>query len=102
VQQRGQVMVTWTRRALDGIPTTTDRIVHRLAPAAQAGDILALHDGVEPHIRRNQQPTVAAIRPLVQGLRDRGLQLVRLDELLGRPGYLTNKIPASESQRGSS
>jgi len=84
----GHAMVTWTRRAFDGIGTSPDWIVRRLAPRSEAGDILLLHDGLEPNaIRRDPAPTVAAVRPLVMQLRARGLEPRRLDEMLDVPGY---------------
>jgi hypothetical protein len=90
----GHSVVTWTRRAMDGIHTDPRRIVRRLVPRARAGDILALHDGVEPGSAGDRSPTVAAVRPLVEGLRLRGLEPVRLDELLAIPAY------APEDRRG--
>ena len=84
----GHTVVTWTRRAFDGIGTSPERIVRRLAPHAQAGDILLLHDGLEPHaLRRDATPTVAALRPLVEQLRSRGLEPRPLDAMLALPAY---------------
>ncbi len=80
-------IVNWTRRGRDGWPTDAASILRRLVDPAQAGDILTLHDGSDPHLNRDFSPTVEAIEPLVDGLRRRGLTIVRLDELIGRPGY---------------
>jgi peptidoglycan/xylan/chitin deacetylase (PgdA/CDA1 family) len=82
-RRAGHRVVTWNRRAYDGIPTTTDRILDRLVPDTAAGDILMLHDGVEPNRPRDMSVSVAAVRPLVQRLRERGLEPARLDELIG-------------------
>jgi peptidoglycan/xylan/chitin deacetylase (PgdA/CDA1 family) len=84
----GQAVITWTRRAKDGVSTNTDRILGRLLPHARAGDIIMLHDGVGPGRRPSPWATVAAMNPLVTGLRQRGLELVRLDELIGVAAYL--------------
>jgi peptidoglycan/xylan/chitin deacetylase (PgdA/CDA1 family) len=84
---RHHATVTWSRRALDGIATTSSRILRRLLPRARPGDILLLHDGVSPQSRRDPTATVGALRPLVTGLRDRGLEPVRLDQLLGIEAY---------------
>jgi peptidoglycan/xylan/chitin deacetylase (PgdA/CDA1 family) len=86
-RRHGHTLVTWSRRALDGIPTTAERIVARLAGRTVAGDILVLHDGVEPNVRRDPSATVAAMRPLILGLRERGLEPARLDELTGVAPY---------------
>ncbi|MEX0742184.1 MAG: polysaccharide deacetylase family protein [Phycisphaeraceae bacterium] len=81
-QHIGCRVVTWQRRAWDGVPTTTAKIITRIADRARPGDILALHDGVDPFGKRKVGETVAAVRPIVQRLRARGLQPVRLDTLL--------------------
>jgi peptidoglycan/xylan/chitin deacetylase (PgdA/CDA1 family) len=83
----GHVTVTWTRRGLDGVSTTPEKIVRRLTAHARGGDILLLHDGIEPKGRTTPAVTVSSIAPVVEGLRSRGLELVRLDDLLGIPGY---------------
>lgn len=85
---RGQTIVTWSRRAFDCFPCSPERIVARLAPRACAGDIIALHDGCEPRARRSARATALALRPLVKALRERGLEPVRLDALLGLEPYL--------------
>lgn len=85
--RQSHVTVNWTRRGFDGVSTTARRIVDRLVPHAQAGEILALHDGVSPQSRRDPTATVEAIRPLIEGLRRRGIEPVRLDELTGTHPY---------------
>lgn len=84
---RGHVTVTWTRRAFDGVTTTTGQILNRLVPHSQFGEILALHDGVGPQSRRDPSATVNAIRPVIQGLRGRGIEPVRLDALAAIAPY---------------
>lgn len=86
-RRAGQPVVTWNRRALDGVTTTTDRILQRLVPTTRAGDVVLLHDGIEPNRARDTTPSVAAVRPLVRRLRERGLEPARLDRLLGIPAY---------------
>jgi peptidoglycan/xylan/chitin deacetylase (PgdA/CDA1 family) len=81
-REAGHPVVTWSRRAMDGLPTTPQRILSRLG-AAEAGEILLLHDGVEPHApHADRTATIESIRPLVDRLRSRGLEPVRLDALL--------------------
>jgi peptidoglycan/xylan/chitin deacetylase (PgdA/CDA1 family) len=86
-KRHGHTLVTWSRRGLDGIPTTADRIVARLSNRTAPGDILIMHDGVDPHLRRDPSPTVAAVRPLILALRQRGLEPAPLDELINVPPY---------------
>jgi len=86
-RELGHTVVTWSRRAIDGLPTTSERIVNRFANATD-GEILLLHDGVEPNApHRDRRSTVEAVAPLLELLRSRGLSPVRLDELLGIDGY---------------
>lgn len=83
-REAGHRLVTWSRRAIDGLPTTPRRILRRLG-GATAGEILLLHDGVEPHSPHpDRSATIAAVAPLVESLRSRGLRPVRLDDLLAR------------------
>jgi peptidoglycan/xylan/chitin deacetylase (PgdA/CDA1 family) len=86
---RSHTVVTWNRRARDGIATQSQRILDRVLPRTRAGDIVALHDGVSPQSRRDPMVTVAALRPLIAGLRERGIEPVRLDDLTGVEPYFT-------------
>lgn len=94
-RRHGQAVITWSRRAVDGVETTSDRILHRLVTRTMVGDILLLHDGVEPNMRRDPKHTVAAIKPLILRLRDRGLEPAPLDDFLGLPAYA--KAPSEAS-----
>jgi peptidoglycan/xylan/chitin deacetylase (PgdA/CDA1 family) len=86
-RENGHVVVTWSIRAWDGVPTTAGRIIEHVTPRCQAGSIVVLHDGVEPRRPRDPSATLAAIKPLVLALRQRGLEPVRLDELTGLQAY---------------
>jgi peptidoglycan-N-acetylglucosamine deacetylase len=83
----GHAVVTWGVRAWDGVPTTAERIVEHVAPRCRAGTIVILHDGVEPNRPRDPSASIAAVRPLVAAIRERGLEPVRLDELTGLRAY---------------
>jgi peptidoglycan-N-acetylglucosamine deacetylase len=84
---RRHISVMWSRRGLDGVSTTPDRILRRLVPRARPGEILLLHDGVSPQSRRDPSATVAALGPLIVGLGERKLQVAALDELIGVQPY---------------
>lgn len=85
----GHQVVNWSRRAIDGGKRPRKhRIIKRMARAGD-GDILLLHDGHEPDLDRSRTATADAVRPIVNQLRDRGIEIVRLDELLGLPAYQT-------------
>jgi peptidoglycan/xylan/chitin deacetylase (PgdA/CDA1 family) len=99
VRELGYTLVTWSRRAMDGLPTTSQRIVDRLGGATD-GEILLLHDGVEPHApHRDRSATIEAIVPLIERLRARGLGPVRLDKLLGLKGYQVPRQSTGEKVR---
>lgn len=84
----GQAVVTWTQRAIDGVPSTTiDKILGRLVPHTRGGDVLLLHDGAEPGRTRDASATAGCVGPLVRQLREKGLEPQALDELLNLPGY---------------
>lgn len=86
-RERGNTMITWSNRGLDGIATTPDRIVERVLGRAAPGQIIALHDGVDPHRRRDPTVTVAALGPILEGLAGLGLRCERLDRLIAREAY---------------
>jgi peptidoglycan/xylan/chitin deacetylase (PgdA/CDA1 family) len=88
VSRGGNILVNWSKRGYDGLASATaDSICERLVGRLETGDIVLLHDGVEPGGRRNPAATVAALTGIIASARDRGLQWVRLDRLLGVDGY---------------
>lgn len=86
----GRTIVTWSRRGYDGIESAPETILARLLPGAGPGDILLLHDGSPPQWPRSREATVLALPRLIEGLRARGLEIVRLDELLEGPAQPSN------------
>jgi peptidoglycan/xylan/chitin deacetylase (PgdA/CDA1 family) len=92
LKQRGQTMVTWSSKARDGVPTTTNQILKRLLPGATSGDIMLLHDGIDPHSPRDPQPSIDCLRPLIHSLREKDFEIVRLDELIHIDAYAN--VPA--------
>lgn len=78
----GLTVVTWTHAARDGLlPLGTGR-ARRLARRASPGSILALHDGCFQERSGVREKTVRNLPELLRGLRDKGLTLVTLRELL--------------------
>ena len=87
MRQTGSTLVTWSHRAWDGFPTTSRKILKRFENLT-GGEILLMHDGVEPRApHRDRAATIGAIGPLVESMRQRGLEPARLDELLNLEGY---------------
>ena len=48
----GHRLVTWSVRGLDGVATSPERLCQRITARTRPGDILTLHDGVDPHCNR--------------------------------------------------
>jgi peptidoglycan/xylan/chitin deacetylase (PgdA/CDA1 family) len=86
--RQGKAVIAWSRRAWDGVKTTSERIVQRLNLPTRAGEILLLHDGAEPQRNRDARPTIEALKPLIMRLRDRGLEMRPLDQLLKLRAYM--------------
>jgi peptidoglycan/xylan/chitin deacetylase (PgdA/CDA1 family) len=89
LRERGDVCVTWTRRTYDSIRTpTTEEILQSLGAHSRSGDIVLLHDGLDPQRPRAASGIpAAAIGPLVDAWRARDLGVVRLDESIGEAPY---------------
>jgi peptidoglycan/xylan/chitin deacetylase (PgdA/CDA1 family) len=91
----GHSVVTWSLRARDTKATSADAILSRLVQPARGGDVIVLHDGNDPCLPPSDRAgTRAAVRPLIDALRARGFELVRLDELLGIRAYHGVNAPA--------
>jgi len=79
-------VITWSRRAFDGVDTAPDHIV-RHASRAAGGDIILLHDGRDPASQRPIGATAAALSRIIATLREKGLSFLRLDQLVRLPAH---------------
>jgi peptidoglycan/xylan/chitin deacetylase (PgdA/CDA1 family) len=70
-------VIGWTARGLDTRIAEPQKIVARIAKRLRPGAIVLLHDGNLPAER-----VVATVKLLLETLRERGYEVVRLDELL--------------------
>jgi peptidoglycan/xylan/chitin deacetylase (PgdA/CDA1 family) len=84
----GLVCVGWRRRARDGGAAKVEpgTIVERLV-AARGGEIVLLHDGVEPNRQGDRAATIAALREAIPLMKARGISFVTVDELIGEKAY---------------
>lgn len=77
----GLTLWMWTVDPEDYLPDARpDDLVTRCANLTD-GDVIVLHDGLEQpesHAARDRSATVAALRPIVEHARARGLEFVRL------------------------
>ncbi|MGM9992231.1 MAG: polysaccharide deacetylase family protein [Candidatus Bruticola sp.] len=72
-----QLAVLWSNCPRDWQLPGAEVIAQRVISQAQSGDIVLLHDG-----GGDRSQTVAALPAIIRGLRQRGFQLVRVDQLL--------------------
>ena len=73
----GLRVIGWSARGLDTQCADPEVVVRRILRRARAGGIILLHDGNIPAER-----VVATAKLLLTGLRERGYEVVRLDQLL--------------------
>ena len=85
-RELGHTVVTWTRRAYDGVGTTSENIIRRLS-VVDAGDIILLHDGAVAPFRINHGVTERALRQLLPAWRAEQISVRPLDQLLGVRAY---------------
>jgi peptidoglycan-N-acetylglucosamine deacetylase len=78
----GLTVVSWTHAARDGLFALTPSRALALAERADAGSILALHDGQRGENPTLREQTVLQLPALLMRLRQRGFALVTLAELL--------------------
>jgi peptidoglycan/xylan/chitin deacetylase (PgdA/CDA1 family)/SAM-dependent methyltransferase len=87
LRERGMTAVGWQVRGRDAFARDPAAIARRVIEGARPGGVVTLHDGAGLGGTRDRRPTIEALPLVIDGLRERGLDLVRLDELLALPGY---------------
>ena len=82
------------RRIVDGEVSADDLIYtidadgqHELAVLEELQRIM-LHDGLDGNVHADRSVLLTALPLILDGLQQRGLHPVRLDQLLNRPGYV--------------
>ena len=75
----GLKVVGWTARGLDTTIRNPERVVARIVRRLEPGAIILLHDGNIPPER-----LVATVKLLLESLRQRGYEVVRLDRIVQR------------------
>jgi peptidoglycan/xylan/chitin deacetylase (PgdA/CDA1 family) len=89
-QASGQNMhtVTWDVSAQDWSEHDGAVVAQRILDQVKPGSIILLHDGIDGTVTADRSVLIAALPIILDGLKAKGLAPVRLDELLGLPGYL--------------
>ena len=88
VHRHGMTMIGWDVSAGDWKARDPGHLADRIVAKARAGSIIDLHDGLDGRVDADRRVLVAALPRILDGLASKGLDTVRLDELLARPGYL--------------
>jgi peptidoglycan/xylan/chitin deacetylase (PgdA/CDA1 family) len=88
VRNEGMHAVTWDVSAQDWTETDGRNLAERIVDRARPGSIILLHDGLDGNVDADRSVLLTALPLIIDGLRAKGLEPVRLDELLGMPGYL--------------
>jgi peptidoglycan/xylan/chitin deacetylase (PgdA/CDA1 family) len=88
VQDHGMTMVGWDVSAGDWSSHDPQDLARRILAQVRPGSIIDLHDGLDGRVTVDRRVLVEAMPLILDGLAARHLEAVRLDVLLGRPGYL--------------
>jgi peptidoglycan/xylan/chitin deacetylase (PgdA/CDA1 family) len=88
VHRHSMTMVGWDVSAGDWSATDPSTLARRILAKVRPGSIIDLHDGLDGDVTADRSVLVKAMPLILDGLAERGLQPVRLDELLGLPAYL--------------
>lgn len=87
VDRHRMEMVTWDVSAGDWATRDGGLVARRVLAKVRPGSIILLHDGLDGRVTADQSVLVTALPQILDGLRARGLQPVRLDQLLQKPPY---------------
>ena len=88
VHRHGMTMIGWDVSAGDWSAHDPGHLADRIVARARPGSIIDLHDGLDGRVDVDRTILVDALPRILDGLAAKGLRPVRLDELIGRPGYL--------------
>jgi peptidoglycan/xylan/chitin deacetylase (PgdA/CDA1 family) len=80
-------MIGWDVSAGDWGTSDPQLIARRVLAKVRPGSIIDLHDGLDGQVNADRSVLVRAMPLILDGLAARGLQVVRLDRLLGMNGY---------------
>ena len=81
------IAVGWQVRAFDAVRGNAAAIAQRIVDKAKPGGVILLHDGAGLQGTDDRSATVDALPVIIDGLRARGLEIVRLDKLLQLDPY---------------
>ena len=88
VDRKHMKMVTWDVSVGDFKSTDPAVIARNVLSRVRPGSIIDLHDGLDGKVGVDRTIVVKALPMILDGLKEKGISVVRLDDLLHRPGYL--------------
>ena len=88
VGNRDMAMVTWDVSAADWSSHDGAEVAADVLARVKPGSIILLHDGLDGTVHADRSVLLSALPLILDGLQQKGLHPVRLDQLLGRPGYV--------------
>jgi peptidoglycan/xylan/chitin deacetylase (PgdA/CDA1 family) len=89
VHDRGMTTVTWDVSANDWASHDAAKVARDILARVKPGSIILLHDGLDGKVHADRSVLLGALPRILDGLKAKGLQPVRLDELLNKPGYVS-------------
>ncbi len=83
LKELGMDMVGWQVRAFDTQLRDPQTIARKILKNVQPGGVILLHDGSDSTQNQDRTPTLEALPAILQGVKDRGMEFLTLDELFG-------------------
>ncbi len=83
LKEMGMGLVGCQAWAFDSQEQNPGTIARRILGKVKPGGIILLHDGSDTEGGQDRTPTLEALPVILQGLKDRGLEFLRVDEILG-------------------
>jgi len=88
VDDAGMTLVNWDVSAKDWVEHDAQKLARHILDRVRPGSVILLHDGLDGNIGANRSVVVEALPAILDGLEEKGLKPVTLDQLLGVPAYL--------------
>jgi peptidoglycan/xylan/chitin deacetylase (PgdA/CDA1 family) len=85
--RKHMTMVGWDTSAADWATKNAHTVARRILERVRPGSIVVLHDGLDGDLTADRTVLTAALPIILRGLQAKHLRVVRLDRLLGIPGY---------------
>ena len=87
LREMGLLAIGWQVRGLDATSADSAKIVQRIVSGTKPGGIVQMHDGATALAHKDRQATIDALPVVIDRIRARGLEFVRLDALLEVEAY---------------